>query len=63
MLILVPFFVAPIIGVGITSIFEGDGFGGILPIVTAANYTDMFGSDLTYRLYFETIKFTVLTWF
>ncbi len=62
-LVLVPFFLAPVIGVAITSLFEGDGFGGILPVLTAANYTDLFTSDLTWRLYFETVKFTVVTWF
>ncbi|MEZ5933596.1 MAG: ABC transporter permease [Alphaproteobacteria bacterium] len=62
LLVLLPFFVAPIIGVVVVSLFEGDGFGGFMPGVTAANYVDLLTSDLTYRLYFETLKFTFLTW-
>jgi putative spermidine/putrescine transport system permease protein len=62
MLVLVPFFVAPILVVIAASFLESDGFGGILPNVTLANYLDVFTSTLTLKLYAETIKFTVLTW-
>ena len=61
-LVLVPFFIAPIIGVMIASVLEGDGFGGILPVFTLDNYAGVFGSGLTYNLYYETLKFTLLTW-
>jgi putative spermidine/putrescine transport system permease protein len=63
MLVLVPFFVAPILVVIAASFLESDGFGGILPNLTLANYRDIFTSTLTLNLYAETIKFTVLTWF
>jgi putative spermidine/putrescine transport system permease protein len=63
MLVLVPFFAAPLIVVIAASFLESDGFGGILPNVTLANYVDIFTSQLTLNLYAETIKFTVLTWF
>jgi putative spermidine/putrescine transport system permease protein len=63
MLVLVPFFVAPILVVIAASFLESDGFGGILPNPTLANYIDVFTSGLTLKLYAETIKFTVLTWF
>ena len=63
MLVLVPFFVAPILVVIAASFLESDGFGGILPNLTLANYVDVFTSGLTLKLYAETIKFTVLTWF
>jgi putative spermidine/putrescine transport system permease protein len=63
MLVLVPFFVAPILVVIAASFLESDGFGGILPNVTLSNYRDVFTSALTLKLYGETIKFTILTWF
>ena len=62
MLVLVPFFVAPILVVIAASFLESDGFGGILPNLTLANYLDVFTSALTLKLYAETVKFTVLTW-
>jgi putative spermidine/putrescine transport system permease protein len=62
MLVLVPFFVAPILVVIAASFLESDGFGGILPNFTLANYLDVFTSGLTLKLYAETIKFTLLTW-
>jgi putative spermidine/putrescine transport system permease protein len=62
-LVLVPFFVAPILMVLAASVFETDGYGGILPSFTLANYADQLSSGLTFNLYYETVKFTVLTWF
>ena len=61
-LILIPFFVLPIIGVAITSFLESDGFGGIFPNFTWDNYTTLFSSDLTFNLYWSTLKFTFFTW-
>ena len=61
-LILIPFFVIPIIVVVIASFLEHDGFGGMLPHVTLANYVGIFSSELTLRLYFSTVKFAILTW-
>ena len=63
MLVLVPFFVLPILVVLVASVFETDGFGGLIPTFTLANYGTVLTSGLTYNLYFETVKFTILTWF
>jgi putative spermidine/putrescine transport system permease protein len=62
-LVLVPFFVAPILVVLATSVLQTDGYGGIIPTFTLANYADILTRSLTFNLYFDTIKFTVLTWF
>jgi putative spermidine/putrescine transport system permease protein len=61
-LVLVPFFVAPILVVLAASFFGTDGFGGLTPGFTLANYIDVLSSGLTLSLYLATIKFTVLTW-
>jgi putative spermidine/putrescine transport system permease protein len=62
-LVLIPFFVLPILVVVVASVLETDGFGGLIPTFTLANYIDVLTSTLTFNLYYETIKFTVLTWF
>lgn len=61
--ILIPFFVLPICVILAVSFMQTDGFGGIFPDFTLDNYIGVFTSDLTFRLYYETIKFTVLTLF
>src|SRR5207244_4123145 len=62
-LVLVPFFVAPILVVLAASFFATDGFGGLTPGFTLASYVEVLHSALTLKLYLATIKFTVLTWF
>ena len=62
MLVLVPFFVAPLLVVIAASFLQSDGFGGIIVGPTLQNYIDIFTSGLTFNLYLETIKFTLLTW-
>jgi putative spermidine/putrescine transport system permease protein len=62
MLVLVPFFVAPILVVLAASFLQSDGFGGIFFNPTLQNYVDIFSSGLTFNLYLETVEFTVLTW-
>ena len=62
MLVLVPFFVAPLLVVIAASFLQSDGFGGIIVNPTLQNYVDIFSSGLTLNLYAETIKFTILTW-
>src|SRR4029079_4605896 len=62
-LILVPFFIAPIIGVVAASFVQSDGFGGIIPSFTLDNYKGVFTSGLTYQLYWATLKFSVFAWF
>lgn len=63
MLVLIPFFVMPIVVVIAASFMQGDGFGGILPTFTWENYQGVFGDSLTWKLYLSTVKFTVITWF
>ena len=53
-LVLVPFFVAPIIVVIAASFLESDGFGGIIVNPTLSNYLGLLTSDLTFKLYSET---------
>ena len=60
--VLVPFFLAPILVVLAASFFGSDGFGGLTPGFTLANYVEVLHSALTLKLYLATIKFTVLTW-
>ena len=62
-LILVPFFIVPIIGVVAASFVQSDGFGGIIPSFTLENYKGVFTSGLTYQLYWATLKFSVFAWF
>lgn len=61
-IVLVPFFVFPMLAILAASFLVDDGFGGILPIVTLENYIEMFSSSLTWQLYLSTFKFTVITW-
>lgn len=63
MLVLIPFFLLPILVVLVASVFETDGFGGLIPTFTLANYIDVLTSAQTFHLYVATLKFTVLTWF
>lgn len=63
MLVLIPFFLLPILVVLVASVFETDGFGGLIPTFTLANYMDVLTSAQTFHLYVATLKFTVLTWF
>lgn len=63
MLVLLPFFVAPLLVVAAASFFETDGFGGLLPNFTLQNYIDVLSSGLTFNLYLATVKFTFFTWF
>jgi putative spermidine/putrescine transport system permease protein len=61
--VLIPFFVVPILVVLIASFMETDGFGGLFPVFSLDSYITVFTSSLTFKLYFETIKFTLLTLF
>ena len=62
-LILVPFFIVPIIGVVAASFVQSDGFGGIIPSFTLDNYKSVLTSQLTLQLYWATLKFAVFAWF
>lgn len=61
LLVLIPFFLAPIAVVLAASFMETDGFGGLFAVFTLENYITVFTSSLTFNLYFETIKFTLFT--
>jgi putative spermidine/putrescine transport system permease protein len=63
LLVLIPFFVVPIIVVLIASLMETDGFGGLFPNFSFDSYITVFTSALTFNLYYETLKFTLLTLF
>ena len=54
-LIVVPFFIVPIIGVVAASFVQSDGFGGIIPSFTLDNYKNLFTSQLTLQLYWATL--------
>ena len=60
--VLVPFFVAPILVVIVASFLENDSFGGMLPHFTLANYAAIFSQELTWKLYLSTVKFALITW-
>jgi putative spermidine/putrescine transport system permease protein len=62
LLVILPFFLLPILVVVVASVFETDGFGGIIPTFTLDNYAAILSSSLTLNLYYSTIKFTFLTW-
>ncbi|HTS53342.1 MAG TPA: ABC transporter permease [Burkholderiales bacterium] len=61
-IVLIPFFVAPIFVVIVASFLENDAFGGMLPHFTLGNYVAIFSHELTWRLYLSTVKFAVITW-
>jgi putative spermidine/putrescine transport system permease protein len=61
-LVLVPFFVVPMLAVVAASFMGSDGFGGIIPHPSLDNYKELFTSMLTLNLYLSTLKFTLLTW-
>jgi putative spermidine/putrescine transport system permease protein len=61
-LVLVPFFVAPMLVVLVASVFNTDGFGGLIPTFTLDNYIGVLTSGLTFKLYFETVRFTAFVW-
>jgi putative spermidine/putrescine transport system permease protein len=55
MLVLIPFFVLPILVVLVASVFETDGFGGLIPTFTLANYKTVLTSGLTFTWFFTLI--------
>src|SRR3954468_19666795 len=61
-IILVPYFIVPIIGVVAASFVQSDGFGGIVASFTLDNYRSVLTSALPYQLYWATFKLTVFAW-
>eukprot|EP01037_Dinobryon_pediforme_P020335 gene20335-20930_t len=62
-IVLVPFFLMPLLAVIAASVFQTDGFGGMTPAFDLSNYAQVLTSRLTLNLYLATIEFTALTWF
>ena len=59
--VLVAFFGIPVIVVIIVSFFDFDR-GDILPTFILGNYTDIFTSETTSRLYLSSLKYAVIVW-
>ena len=60
-LVLVVFFGIPLLLVVIVSFFDLDKFD-IIPTFVLTNYSELFGSSLTYALYAKTIKYALIVW-
>ena len=60
-LVLVVFFGIPLLLVVIVSFFDLDKFD-IIPAFVLTNYSELFGSSLTYALYAKTIKYALIVW-
>lgn len=60
-LILLVFLVAPIIMIAIVSFWRATEFS-IIPAFDFENYEFLFGSPVTYRVFFNTFKYALITW-
>src|ERR687892_1450339 len=60
-LVLLVFLGVPLVVVVVVSFFDYDMFD-IIPEFTLRNYTELFRSELTYTLYFNTIKYALIVW-
>jgi putative spermidine/putrescine transport system permease protein len=60
-LVLVVFFGIPLFLVVVVSFFDLDKFD-IVPAFVLTNYSELFGSHLTYVLYAKTIKYALVVW-
>lgn len=60
-LILLVFLVAPIIMIAIVSFWRATEFS-IIPAFNFENYEFLFGSSVTYRVFFNTFKYALITW-
>ncbi|MEH6836678.1 MULTISPECIES: ABC transporter permease [Falsihalocynthiibacter] len=60
-LILLVFLVAPIIMIAIVSFWRATEFS-IIPAFDFENYEFLFGSSVTYRVFFNTFKYALITW-
>jgi len=56
------FLVIPIVVIVVVSFWDYTEYD-IIPSFVFTNYTDVFGSWVTYETYFSTLRFAVLTWF
>jgi putative spermidine/putrescine transport system permease protein len=61
MLVLLVFLGVPLVVVVVVSFFDYDMFD-IVPEFTLRNYAELFRSELTYTLYFNTMKYALIVW-
>ncbi|WP_369820180.1 ABC transporter permease [Thioclava sp. SK-1] len=60
-LILVVFLIAPIVMIAVVSFWTATEWS-IVPAFSLENYQFLFGSDVTYRVFFNTFKYAAITW-
>ncbi|SFA75553.1 putative spermidine/putrescine transport system permease protein [Poseidonocella pacifica] len=60
-LILFGFLVLPILTITVVSFWRATEFS-IIPAFSLENYAFLFGSDVTYRVFFATFKYAAITW-
>jgi len=60
-LVLIFFLLLPMIVIVIVSFFDYDSVQ-IIPAFEFTNYTDVLGSDVTWRTYLNTLRFTAIVW-
>ncbi len=60
-LVLLAFLVAPIVMISIVSFWRATEFS-IIPDFVWENYEFLFGSSVTYRVFFNTFKYALITW-
>lgn len=61
-LVLIGFLVAPIVMIFIVSFWQATEFS-IIPAFTLENYEFLFGSEVTYRVFWATFRYAAITWF
>ncbi len=61
LLVLGLFFIGPILIISIVSFWDYNEFS-LIPDFVWTNYQELFGSQVTYTIYLNTFKFTLLTW-
>lgn len=60
-LVLLVFLVLPIVVIGIVSFWRATEFS-IIPDFSWENYEFLFGSNVTYRVFYNTFKYALITW-
>ena len=60
-LILAGFLILPIATIVTVSFWQATEFS-IIPAFSMENYAFLFGSDVTYRVFFATFKYALITW-
>ncbi|WP_226554491.1 ABC transporter permease [Celeribacter naphthalenivorans] len=60
-LILIGFLILPIITIVVVSFWQATEFS-IIPAFTLENYEFLFGSPVTYKVFFATFKYAAITW-